>query len=160
MTAVEIRKRSASLRNMLSVLFAVLVVLLALENFSIPLIELWRAAGPRSLYAAIVGTLPDVFYLAALWGIRTALAGFAKGDFFTPTIATMLNRVGIWLAAGAIVSLFVAPLIMRVLGSAPGYWIAFDVSGLVLGAVGLSLTVVSRVLTRAGALQTELDEMF
>jgi len=59
-----------------------------------------------------------------------------------------------------VASLFVAPLIMRMLGNGPGYWIAFDVSGIVLGAVGLSLTVVSRVLTRAGALQTELDEMF
>jgi uncharacterized membrane protein len=72
----------------------------------------------------------------------------------------MLNRVGWWLAAGAIASLFVKPLVLRALGNPVGYWIAFDVSAVVLGAVGLSLTVVSSVLKRAGALQTELDEMF
>ncbi len=164
MSATDIRTRSAGLCNVLSVLFVALAVLTVLEHFSVPLIDLWRHGDwphtMNTLSVQAIGMLPDIFYLAALWGIRTALAGFARGDFFAPTIAAMLNRVGIWLAAGAVASLFVAPLIMRMLGNGPGYWIAFDVSGIVLGAVGLSLTVVSRVLTRAGALQTELDEMF
>ncbi|MFY0533450.1 hypothetical protein [Nannocystis pusilla] len=52
------------------------------------------------------------------------------------------------------------PALQRALGSGPGYWIAFDVSGLVLGALGLSLTVIARVLGRAAVLQAELDEIF
>jgi len=42
----------------------------------------------------------------------------------------------------------------------PGYWIAFDVTGLVLGAIGLSLVIVSHILDRAGELKAELDEIF
>lgn len=160
MSVADIRVRSARLRNALSILFVVLLVLVVLERFSIPMIELWRGEGWRPFNVAVAGFVPDVFYLAALWGIRSALAGFAKGDFFAPTIVAMLNRVGWWLAVGAIASLFVKPLVLRAIGNPVGYWIAFDVSALLLGAVGLSLTVVSRVLTRAGALQTELDGMF
>jgi hypothetical protein len=42
----------------------------------------------------------------------------------------------------------------------PGYWIAFDVTGLVLGAIGLSLIIVSHILDRARELKAELDEIF
>jgi hypothetical protein len=38
--------------------------------------------------------------------------------------------------------------------------VAFDVAGLVLGAIGLSLAIVARVLDRARALKAELDEIF
>ncbi|MBV9991800.1 MAG: DUF2975 domain-containing protein [Alphaproteobacteria bacterium] len=164
MTVTEIRTRSAGLARALSVLFVVLAVLVALERLSVPLIGLWRFGGGsgawRRLGVSLVAAVPDAFYLAALWGIRTALAEFATGDFFASTVTAMLDRVGRWLAIGAVVSMFVVPLADTALGHGPGYWVALDVSALVLGAVGLSLTVVGRVLARAAALKTELDGMF
>jgi hypothetical protein len=72
----------------------------------------------------------------------------------------MLERVGRWLAIGAVVSVFIVPLTDTLLKHGPGYWIALDISGLVLGAVGLSLTIVGGVLARGAEIQTELDEMF
>ena len=164
MTEIEIRRRSARFRNGMTILFAVLAVLVTLERLSFPLVEIGRygfnGATLRGLGVSVALAVPHIFYLVALWGIRKALADFANGDFFAPTVAAMLDRVGIWLAAGAVTSVFLVPLAERALGFGPGYFIALDVSGLVLGAVGLSLTLVGRVLTRAAALQTELDEMF
>jgi len=55
---------------------------------------------------------------------------------------------------------FVAPGLSRLLGFDPGYFIAYDVSAMVLGCIGLTLKVLADVLRRAGELQAELDEMF
>lgn len=93
-------------------------------------------------------------------GVRRALAEFARGELFAPTITRLLDRVGTLLATGAFLGVFVVPALQRALGVGPGYWIAFDVSGLVLGALGLSLTVIARVLGRAAVLQAELDKIF
>jgi Protein of unknown function (DUF2975) len=164
MRATEIRQQSAGLRNALGVLCVVLVVLVVLQRFSIPLIQLWRSGNEsdalRRLGVAAVAIIPDAFYLSALWGIRTALASFATGDFFAPTITAMLGRVGRWLAIGAGINVFIVPLADTLLGHGPGYLIALDISGLVLGAIGLSLAIVGRVLARAAQLQNELGEMF
>ncbi|NTX09139.1 DUF2975 domain-containing protein, partial [Myxococcus sp. CA040A] len=55
---------------------------------------------------------------------------------------------------------FIVPSLMRLIGFEPGYVIAYDVGGLVLGAVGLALTLLANVLTHAFALQSELEEIF
>ena len=64
------------------------------------------------------------------------------------------------LAVGALLNVFALPSLLTLAGKGPGYLIAYDVTGLVLGAVGLSLIVIANVLTRAAALQTELDGIF
>ena len=72
----------------------------------------------------------------------------------------MLDRVGTMLATGAFISVFLVPSASRAVGFGPGYLIAYDVSGLVLGAVGLSLKVIAHVLRRGSEMQAELDEIF
>ncbi len=72
----------------------------------------------------------------------------------------MLERLGLTLASAAFLTVFILPSIARWLGFAPGYVIAYDVSNLVLGALGLSLTIIARVLRSAAAAQAELDEIF
>jgi hypothetical protein len=160
----EIRERSARLRRLVTGLLAVLSILLVLERFSELAIQLSTqglgAVPLRRLANQLVAACPDVFYLMSLWWIRQALAAFARGDLYAPTITRMLDRVGTMLAAGAFIDVFLVPAASRMLGFGPAYWVAFDVSALVLGAIGLSLNIISRVLQRACELQTELDEIF
>jgi len=121
------------------------------------------AIGPeliRRIAYQLVAACPEAMYLLSLWWIRQALATFARGDLYAPIISRMLNRVGAMLATGAFLNIFVVPAVDRFLGFGPGYWVAFDVTGLVLGAIGLSLAIVARVLDRARTLKAELDEIY
>jgi hypothetical protein len=160
----SIQKSSARLQRVVTILFVVLWVLLLLERFGrLALAIATHGIGPelpRQIAYQVVAACPEVFYLMSLWWIREALAKFAQGDLYAPIIPRMLNRVGIMLAAGAFLNVFVVPAVDRALGLGPGYWIAFDVAGLVLGAIGLSLAIVARVLDRARELKAELDEIF
>ncbi len=163
-TTADIRGRSARLRRLLTWVSVVLWSVFVLERFGgvgFRLIREGPAAEPlRRLMVELVAAAPEVFFLLSLWWIREALAAFARGDLYAPTITRMLERVGAMLAAGAFIEVFLVPTADRLLGSGPGYWVAFDVSGVVLGAVGLSLGVIARVLRRASEVQAELDEIF
>jgi hypothetical protein len=163
-TRTEIRRTSARLRRVLTGLLVSLAVLLVGERFG-SLVVLFLDQGLsgeplRRLGLACVAACPEVLFLLALWWIRQALAAFADGQFYTPTITRMLERVGTTLATGALINVFVIPSASRALGFSPGYLIAYDVSGLVLGAVGLSLKVIAHVLRRASEMEAELDGIF
>ncbi len=160
----HIRLRSAQLHRFVTGLLLALCLLWLLERFSATGLRVFMQAGSASslyaLAARIVAAVPELCYLLALAGVRRALGEFAKGQLYAATVTHMLGRVGLWLAAGAFTNVFVVPAVQTVLGDGPGYWIAFDVSGLVLGALGLTLTIVARVLGSAAALKAELDEIF
>ncbi|MEO8669820.1 MAG: DUF2975 domain-containing protein [Tahibacter sp.] len=161
---MEIQARSARLRDLLTLLFVLMIAMLLLERLSAALIDLFRGgfaeAGWRRLAVQFVAAVPEGCYLLALWWVRQALNAFAHGALYTPTIASTLRRVGLLLAAGALINSFFVPGLQSFLGAGPGYLIAYDVSGLVLGAVGLSLSILAHILEYAHTLQTELDEIF
>ena len=160
----DLQARSVRLRRLVTTLCVGLWGLLILERFG------WAAAAiakggvdqafVHRMGYEIVAAAPEVMYLLSLWWIRQALAAFANGDLYAPVVSRMLRRVGAMLAVGAFLNVFVVPAVERALGMGPGYWIAFDVTGFVLGAIGLSLAVVARVLDRAREIKTELDEIF
>lgn len=160
----DIQTSSTRLKRFVTTLCVSLSILLVLERFgAIALSLAQQGLGDetlRRLSFQVVNACPEVLYLVSLWWIRQSLASFARGEFYAPTITRMLQRVGTLLAIGAAFGVFVLPSLDRALGFAPGYWVAFDVSGLVLGAIGLSLTIVARVLERAHGLQAELNEIF
>lgn len=160
----HIRARSAFLLRLVSGLAAALWLTFLLERFGAVSLGVaahiddataWRAFAVQCVLA-----IPELFYLLALSGVRRALAEFARGQLFVPAVTRMLDRIGVLLALGASIGVFVVPGLQRALGAGPGYWIAFDVSALVLGALGLSLTVIAHVFGRAAALEAELDEIF
>lgn len=163
-SVADIRMQAGRLCRIVAAGAIVLWVLLVLERFGAPTADLLQHGGDAGLCHVfalrLLEACPQAIYLIALEWTRRALAGFARGDLFAPTVAHMLDRVGATLALGAVVELVLVPAAQRLLGSNPGYWIAFDVSALVLAAIGLSLSVVARVLQRAADLQTELDEIF
>ena len=154
-------RQSASLRTAVTVLFVSLAALVVLERFG--WIAVAGAASPDVMHrlgVELVAVLPEVFYLLALWWIRSALTSCAAGEFYAPVVTRMLRRVGACVATGAVLNVAVVPSLDRLLGASPGYWIAFDVTGCVLGAIGLTLFILARVLDRARELQTELDAIF
>ena len=163
-TQADIQRTSARMRRLVSVLVASLALLLILERFSaLTLRMLHQGVGPDDLRRfgfELIAACPEVLYLLSLWWIRQALAAFAEGKLYTPTIAQMLSRVGAVLAIGAGISVFLVPSASKALGFGPGYVIAYDVSGLVLGGIGLSLRVIAHVFRRAAEMQAELDEIF
>lgn len=160
----EIQRRSTRLANFVTLLGSGLIVLLVLERFGFALEELVRrgidAGTLGRLAVQTVKALPEVLYLLAMWWIRQALAAIGRSELYGPAIRRMLDRVGWMLALGAFASVFLVPGLCRLLGYNPGFWIAYDVSALVLGAVGLSLKVIADVLRHAAGVQAELDGIF
>jgi hypothetical protein len=128
---------------------------------------LWRAAVLWS---------PSIFYLYALWAVRSAFRDFARGGVFGSAIATGCTRAGIALAIGATLSAVGVPNIMRVLHAQglvekpPSTYtsvLIFDTAYLAVGVVGLALVLLGRLLQRAAEIQSEaaamrdeLDEFF
>lgn len=159
-SAQWIRERSGRLRSAVTVLLVLLSALLAMERLSAATLHAWRGGGYDWLAAQGVAAAPEIVYLLALWWVRQALRAFAAGELFTPAVARTLHRVGLTLAAGAGLNTFVVPGVQTMLGQSPGYLIAYDIGGLVLGAVGVSLSMVASLFTHASALQSELDEIF
>jgi hypothetical protein len=163
-TTTDIAQTSAKLRLLVSCLLVTLAALLLLERFGAVGMQLTRegfaADVLRRFAAQCIAACPELLYLLALWCIRQALSAFASGKLYTPTVTRMLDCVGTMLAIGSFVSVFVVPSATRGVGFGPGYVIAYDVSGLVLGAVGLSLKIIAHVFRRAADMETELREIF
>lgn len=109
---------------------------------------------------------PASFYLWALWAIRRALDTVAAGRHFHPALARSLRDVGIGLGAGGFTSALIQPNLMRLMSDAGwgrqvyASYGHFDVAYAAVGAVGLALVLLSRVLHRAAEIQAELDEIF
>ncbi|HEX6099485.1 MAG TPA: hypothetical protein VF432_24440 [Thermoanaerobaculia bacterium] len=163
-STAEIQRRSGQLRRFVTVLWAGSAALVVLERFSSATIAAVRSgfadADVRWLACQAASFVPEALFLVGLWWVRGALAAFARGEWFASPIARMLERVGVVVACGAFARIFVVPGVCRLLGLDSGYWIAFDASALVLGAIGLSFTAIASVLRRASAVQAELDEIF
>lgn len=159
-SAEVIRERSRRLRSVVTVMVFGLGALLAMERFSAAAIQAWRGGGWEWLAAQAAAAVPELVYLLALWWVRQALAAFAAGELFTPAVARTLHRVGLTLAIGALLNSFAVPAVQTMVGRGPGYLIAYDMAGLVLGLVGLSLSMLATLFTHASALQSELDEIF
>jgi hypothetical protein len=160
----NIQHYSARMRRYVTVLWTVCLVLVVLERFSAATIRLFASgfAGEawRALACQAVAAFPEGLFLLGLWWIREALTTFARGELFTAPMTRMLDRVGIVLACGSAVRIFLVPGVCRLLGFGAGHWIAFDAAGMVLGAIGLALKAIAGVLRHASAIQSELDEIF
>ncbi|WP_440222915.1 DUF2975 domain-containing protein [Dokdonella sp. MW10] len=145
----------------MGIVLAGLLVLLVLERFG------WMLAVPREasmpwarVALAACLALPEVLYVIALWWIRRAMREIAAGQLFTPVVTLALQRVGLLMLVGAALGVLVLPSVSAALGAPPGHVIAYDVSKVVIGALGLALGIVGRLLRQAAAIQSELDGIF
>lgn len=159
-STIALQQLSERMRRYVTALWIVCLTLVLLERFSAAGIHLFRSGAVREFACQVVSAIPEALYLVALWWIRDALAAFARGEWFAIPMTRMFDRVGIVLACGAAVRIFLVPGLCRLLGFDPGYLIAFDAASLVLGAIGLAFKALAAVLRQASAIQSELDEMF
>ncbi|HEY0026802.1 MAG TPA: DUF2975 domain-containing protein [Allosphingosinicella sp.] len=130
---------------------------------------------PVLIRAAVIWS-PSIFYLYALWAVRSAFRDFATGGVFGPAIARGCTRAGVALAIGATLSAVGVPNLMRILHAqnlverSPSEFtgvLIFDTAYLAVGVVGLALVLLGGLLRRAveiqgeaAAMRSELDEFF
>lgn len=152
------------MRRFVTVLWTVCLTLVVLERFSAATIRVFASAFAeetlRALACQAVAAVPEGLFLLGLWWVREALSAFSRGEWFARPMTRMLERVGVVLACGSAVRIFIVPGACRLLGFDSGHWIAFDAAGLVLGAIGLAFSAIAGVLRHASAIQSELDEIF
>jgi len=152
------------MRRFVTILWAACLILVVLERFSAATIRLFTSgfaeAALRALACQAVAAVPEGLFLLGLWWVREALAAFSRGELFAIPMTRMLDRVGVVIACGSAMRIFLIPGACRLLGFDSGHWIAFDAAGMVLGAIGLALKAIAGVLRHASTVQSELDEIF
>jgi DUF2975 family protein len=149
------RRLSRRLRLAAAAAMAV-IVLAALLTLTVAVLR-WDAFGPRALGRIALTWSPVVFYLWALWTLRTMFSAFASGGLaFQPVVARALSRVGWALALGAATTVATAPIVLS-LTSQPrmGGFAVFNLPAITLGVVGLALIAVAALLKRGMALEAE-----
>lgn len=104
--------------------------------------------------------VPTLAYLYALWSLRRAAAGVARGGGFGATLAAALRRVGAGLIVGAVTALAGAALIGRLSVAPPTRSIDLDVASLVVAGLGVGLFLIARLLAIAERQASELAEFF
>lgn len=150
----DVRRRSHWLKHLAMLIFATLVLALVVEAVVVA-----RAANPGpELRFLLSYRLPMLFYLLAIWTMYRAFGRIAVGQPFDRVFPPLLSRLGMALAGGAIVSVFVSPWLFRIFGFRHGSFAAFDPPAITVGLVGLLLMILSGLFSRAVAMRGELDE--
>jgi Protein of unknown function (DUF2975) len=155
-----VRRSAVTLRRLLTATTIVLLTILVLERLGYA--GAYRRGGfdAAQLPAQLLLSLPALMNLAALWCLRGAVAAAAGGEPFGRMAAAAFRRVGALLAASAVTALLIVPALARPLGLAPQRLIDADISTLVLGAIGLGMLFVGKLIARAGAAERELEAFF
>ncbi len=107
----------------------------------------------------VVVSLPAACYLFGVWAIGRALGEIAKGRPIQAALRAVLRRVGVSLAAGSLISVFVVGGLARLAGSSHSDYVNFSVASMTLGMIGAALYLLSHVVDQALAAQAELNEM-
>src|SRR3954469_8013514 len=139
-----LRARIRVLRNLVTMVFALLVLVLAIEVTAL-------VSGRHPSPWLLVYRLPMLFYLWAIWDSRRAIASIGRGEMFGTAVPRLLTRVGLALFLGGIVNVFGAPLLLWLV-SGRGAIAYYDVAAITLGVVGLTLVLVAQLLAQAAAM--------
>jgi hypothetical protein len=116
-------------------------------------------APQAAMLSGFVWHLPALFYLYGVWAIGEAVGQIGRGRLIQTATAEGLRRAGLALGAGGVLSVFVVVNLMRLVMPGYGGYLHFDVGGMTLGMVGGAMFLLGRVMDRAAAVQSELDEM-
>lgn len=108
---------------------------------------------------AAVRFSPALGYLWALWAVQRAFGEIGAGTTFAASVSRALRHIGGGVLAGALLSVFAITNLTRMIEGGHGGWMFFDLSGIVLGVVGVALVLLARLFDHARALQAELDEI-
>lgn len=155
----DFRARCRLLRAATLLVFLVLALLLGSgATGSVWLAHGGSAGDPAQLrLLLLVGALPGLGYLWALWALQRGLADVASGRLFEETVATAMRRMGAGVLAGAVMNVALVVNLSRWIAGGRGSYLYFDLSGIVLGVVGVSLVLLAHVVDEARSNQAELD---
>ena len=137
--------------------WAAVVVTTLLILFQLVLLPV-LAKVPASAHVFWVRNLPAIFYLYAVGVMSGAMIALSRGRLVQAVLVRALRRVGVALAAGAVVAIVGVTNLLNWLGLPGGGYAHFDVAALALLLVGGSLILIAKVLDEAVALQAELDQ--
>ena len=104
---------------------------------------------------SIIWHSPAVAYVYALWTLAGAMRELESGGVMRGTVTRAIRRMGAALALGGLLSVVVAPNILRFFGA--GGFFNFDIAALAVGATGLCLVLLSRIVDEARLVKIELD---
>lgn len=80
---------------------------------------------------------------------------------FNDVVPSLLTSIGLALFAGAFMTVFGVPILFRMtLGGGAGSIANFDPAAIVMGVVGLMLTILARLFAQAANMRAELEEFF
>lgn len=102
---------------------------------------------------------PALGYLWALWAVQRAFGEIGAGALFAASVSRALRHIGAGVLVGALLSVFAVTNLTRIIEGGRGSLVYFDLSGIVLGVVGVALVLLARLFDHARALQAELDEI-
>lgn len=126
-----------------------------------PLLVLTRYPASEVLHGELfVHWLVPLPYLYAVFAIRQAFAAYAAGGVLGQVMVRACRRAGAALAAGAGISAFGLPLLMRWWAPSDGLarsYMVFDVAYMAIGVVGLALVLLAGLLRRAIDTQARMD---
>lgn len=132
-----------------------LVIVLLVSFTAIVLASAIGGRAPGRLLLLPMAPLP--FYLFALWTARTAIVRIGHGDALRVLVSPMLRRIGWALFLGGLTQVFVVPWLGHLNG---GRTLAhYDIGAITLGAVGVTLVIVARLVRDAEADRAELDQI-
>lgn len=108
-------------------------------------------------FETIVARIPSVIYLYAIWACRSAARRVQKGAQFGDEMPLLLTRIGLAIAAGALIETVVGPWLSLLVKGWPGPIFTYDPASLALGAVGALLLVLAGLWRQAAGMADELD---
>ena len=154
-------KSEAEMRRMAN--FAAILALVAVAvcvASAVTAIDVGSLTGNFSLILLVqrvVPVVPVIFYLFAALSARAILDRISEGQFFSARNISGLAELGSRVVWGAGVAIFLVPAILDWSNGVAGYRVDFRPEPLVIGTIGLCLTVLGRLLLRAQALEAELE---
>lgn len=153
MSVARFRRYAGMLKWLVTIPFVALclLTLALLGNMA------WQ--GGRYVDTVAIYYTPMFLYMWAIWMIRSACAAIARGDVFDRVLPTLLLRIGGALFAGAVLNVFVVPILFPLV-TGHGLARTFEASAMTLGVVGAALAVFAQLLRRASAMRDELDGFF
>ena len=91
--------------------------------------------------------------------MQRAFGEIGAGALFAASVSRALRHIGAGVLVGALLSVFAVTNLTRMIEGGRGSLMYFDLSGIVLGVVGVALVLLARLFDHARALQAELDEI-
>lgn len=135
---------------------------LTLSHVIAPLVLGLRGAIPdygRVILGQVIRVAPSICYLFGVWSIGRAMGQLQNGRLIQPTLAGALRSVGLALAVGGVLQVFVVTNLLRLIDETRGSYLYWDVGAMTLGMIGGALFLLGRVVDQADYVQSELDEM-